>query len=314
MARARGANALLHTVFQTTLGTIPAAGASWHRQPFVSSNMGEERGLIESDLLGLGREMSDPTLDVANNVGDLTVPVDTENFGRWLKLAMGAPATTGAGPYEHVFTSGATTLPFMVVEIGHPEIPTYAKHLNCRLNQMRIAMQRQGLLNAVCSLIATGEADPANSSGAGGSPTILTAQRFAQATGSVLKDGVQLAGVVSAELTLSNNLDPVETIKADGRIEDSDPGMFGAMGSITVRFADLALLNAATSGDPVELEFGWTLGDATLVFNLPRVFLPKVKRPIEGPRGIQATFNWQSSGANGNALTATLTNEVASYA
>ncbi len=314
MARARGANALLHTAFQGALNAVPAAGASWFRQPFVSSTMGEERGLIESDLLGLGREMSDPTLDVASDVGDLTVPVDTENFGRWLKLAMGAPVTTGTGPYEHVFTSGATALPLMLVEIGHPEIPTYAKHLNCRLNQMRIAMQRQGLLNAVCSLIATTEADPANATAAGVAPTVLAAQRFAQATGSVLKDGVQLAGVVSAELTMSNNLDPVETIKADGRIEDSDPGMFGAMGSITVRFQDLALLNAATSGDPIELEFGWTLGDASLVFNLPRVFLPKVKRPVEGPRGIQASFNWQSSGADGHALTATLTNEVAAYA
>lgn len=314
MARARGANALLHTAFQATLGTVPSAGATWFRQPFVSTTMGEERGLLESDLLGLGREMSDPTLDVASNVGDMVVPVDVENFGRWLKLAMGAPTTTGTGPYEHVFASGATTLPLMVVEVGNPEIPTFAKHLNCRLNQMRIAMQRQGLLNATCALIATEEAAGASTSGAGSSPTILGVSRFAQATGSVKKNTTQLAGVVAAELTISNNLDPVETIKADGRIEDSDPGMFTASGSITVRFQDTSLLTAATDGTPCALEFGWTFGTSSLIFNLPRVYLPRVKRPIEGPRGIQATFNWQASGAASGALTATLTNGVESYA
>lgn len=314
MGRARGANALLHTCFQSSIGAVPAAGSTWFRQPFVSTTLGEERNLIESDLLGLGREMTDPTLDVASDVGDLVVPVDVNNIGRWLKLAMGAPATTGTGPYTHVFTSGAQTLPFLVAEIGHPEIPSFVKHLDCRLNQVRIALQRQGLLNATLGLIATGEAASTTTSAAGSSPTILSVSRFAQATGSVKKDDVQLAGVVSAELTFSNNLDPVETIKADGRIEDSDPGMFGAMGSVTVRFQDLALFNAATNNTPIELEFGWTFGTASLVFNLPRVFLPKSKKPVDGPRGIQATFNWQASGADGNALTATLINGTASYA
>ena len=47
---------------------------------------------------------------------------------------------------------------------------------------------------------------------------------------------------------------------------------------------------------------------------MERVFLPKAKRPITGPAGIQASFDWQGSGADGHVVTAELVNDVASYA
>ncbi|WP_374649098.1 phage tail tube protein [Rhizorhabdus sp.] len=310
--RARGANARMITAFESTVGTVPASG--FFLTPFVSSMLGEERGLIESDLLGLGREPQDPTEDVANNVGDVVVPVDLRHFGRWLKLYFGAPTSTAVDDLRsHVFTSGALSLPSMSIEVGHPEIPTYAKHYGARGNTMRIAMARSGLLNATLGLIAIGESDPAASSAAS-SPAALTVERFAQATGEVKKEGTALGNVVSADISFSNNLDPVEVLRADGRIADSDPGMVSVSGSVTVRFADTALLDAATGSDPIALSFGWSRGDASLLFALPRVFLPRVKRPVEGPRGVQATFNWQASGSAGHALTATLVNDVPSYA
>lgn len=314
MARARGANALLNTVFETTVGTIPGSG--WFTAPFVSSTIGEERNLIASDLLGLGREPLDPSLDVANNVGDLVVPVDIRNFGRWLKLFFGNPVTSASGDdYSHVFTSGAVNLPSMSMEFGHPEIPTYAKHYGAKGNTLRIQMQRSGLLNATLGLIAIGESDPAATSAAG-TPTSLVTQRFPQGSGSIKRDGTQLGGVVAAEFTYSNGLDPVETIKADGRIEDSDAGAATLTGQITVRFADTSLLTAAVSNTPIELDLDWAFAaDRTLNFNVPRVFLPRAKRTIEGPGGIQATFNFQASvtQVSDALVVATLLNDVASY-
>ncbi len=316
MARARGANAKAFGVFQNTPDMIPAGGPAWFGLPFVSHTLGEERPLIPSDLLGQGREMQDPTPDVATNDGDIVVPVDARNFGHWLRLAMGAPVSTGdAGDgYSHVFTSGAAALPVMAIEIGSPEVPAYSTHYGARLNQLKIAMSRSGLLNATCSLICIGESEHANASVAGVNATpSLAIQRFPQATGYVKKGGVALGGVVAADFTFSNGLEKIETIKADGRIEDSDPGMVGMTGSTTVRFADYSMLDAATSGEPIELDFGWSIGAFGLIFAVPRVFLPPVKRPISGPNGIQAQFNWQASGALGASVTATLTNDVAAY-
>ena len=88
--RARGANAVMHAAFEASYG---GAAANWLKLPFVSSDLGEEQGLIESDLLGQGRELLDPTDDVANNRGDLVVPADLRAIGYWLKLLLGAPET-----------------------------------------------------------------------------------------------------------------------------------------------------------------------------------------------------------------------------
>lgn len=315
--RARGSNARAVGVFETTPGAVPVAASDWFTIPFVSHGLGEERGLIESDLLGQGREMQDPTPDVATNDGDIVVPVDARNFGRFLRLFFGDPVTTGAGPYTHVFKSGSQALPSMAIEIGSPEVPAFSVNRGARGNQLRIALARSGLLNATCSLICIGETELTNATVGKANPAELQTLRFPQATGSVKKDGVALGSVVAADFTYSNNLEKVDTIQEDGRIEDSDPGMSQMTGSVTVKFKDKTLLAAASTNPPtpVELSFGWKVGAFTLIFTVPRVFLPKPKRPITGPGGIQAQFNWQSAkGAAGNSVIVTLVNDVEAYA
>lgn len=316
VTRARGSNIRVIGSFEATPGTVPGSAAPWFTIPLVSHNLGEERPLIPSDLLGQGREMQDPTPDVATNDGDIVVPVDLRNFGRWLRLAFGDPAVTGSGPYTHVFKSGAAQIPSMAIEVGSPEVPAFSVHRGARLNQLRITMSRSGLLNATCSLICIGETPPVAASVGAVSPTALAATRFPQAVGYVKKDGVVLGSVVGADFTYSNNLEKVETIQPDGRIEDSDPGMAQMTGSVTVKFKDNVLLGAATASPPtpMELVFGWETGPHKLLFTVGRVFMPLAKRSVPGPAGIQAQFNWQSSAAAGdNAVVVTLINDVTSY-
>jgi hypothetical protein len=194
-----------------------------------------------------------------------------------------------------------------------PDVPEYEMNYGARGNTMKIGLSRRGLLNATLGLVAKGANDPIGTSGAG-TPTTIDVLRFAQATGEITQDGVQLGSVVGAELNYSNNLDPVETIQPDGEIEDADPGMAGGMGNITLRFKDLILLNKAKGRTPVALTFGWTVdGGYSLLFTYERVLLPRSKRPITGPGGIQASFDWQASGADGHVCTVVLTNDVASY-
>jgi hypothetical protein len=311
MGRARGSSSKLHGKFESVYGTPPSG--NYIRLPFVSSNIGPEQGLIESDLLGQGREGFDPTLDVVNNDGDIVVPVDVRNFGHWLKLMTGAPVDAANDVlFDHTFTSGAAALPSMSLEVAMPEVPSFEMNYGMRGNTMRIELGRRGLLNATIGLIGKGAAAPVSTTAAG-TPTSADVERFAQATGEIKKDGVRLASVVGASFAYSNNLDKVETIRPDGEIEDADPGMATASGNVTVRFGDLTLLDAATDHTPIELTFGWTLGDYSLLFTMGRVFLPKAKRPITGPNGIQASFDWQASGAEGPIMTALLTNDVTTY-
>lgn len=418
--RARGANARLHGKFETVYGTPPSG--DYNQFPFVSCNLGPEQGLIESDLLGQGREGFDPTLDVVNNDGDVVVPVDARAFGHWLRLMMGDPvtaaegaasgtitfsaqpaaestitingiaftfkasgaagneidigatlsdtidaivtalnasvetavddatyaksgttiltithdtaglggnaftlaaaaasngtvsgATLSGGTNSHTFTSGGDTLPSLSLEGAMPDVPSYEMNYGVRGNMMRIELGRRGLLNSTVGLIGKGANAPIATSGAG-TPVAIAVARFAQATGEIKKDGVELGSVVAATMAYSNNLDKVEVIAADGEIEDADPAMATALGNITVRFKDHSLLDLATGRDPLELTYGWTFEDFSLLFTMERVFLPRAKRPITGPAGIQASFDWQGSGADGNVMTAVLVNDVAAYA
>ncbi|MFN7129374.1 MAG: phage tail tube protein [Brevundimonas sp.] len=101
MARARGSNALMALGIEASYGT-PESVPSWFRVPFVSANLGDEQGLVESDVLGQGRNAQEPGRDAVNNAGDVVTPLCARNTGLWLTLLLGAPTTT-----EGVAASGA---------------------------------------------------------------------------------------------------------------------------------------------------------------------------------------------------------------
>jgi len=313
MPRARGANASMAAAFESSYGVVPASG--YRKLPFVSSELGEEQNLIASDLLGYGREPLPPARDVVTNEGDVVVPVDLRNFGYWLKLLMGTPTSVeDTGVYTHTFVSGALALPSMAIEIGMPEVPSYGMNVGVRAHSMKIQLQRSGLLNATMSLVAQGETRTTSSSA--GSPSETVIERFSQFMGEIKRNGTALGHIVSAELNYSNNLDKVEVLRPDGRIEDADPAMVAVTGSVNVRFADTVLLDQATSGDPCELSFGWQIDtDRSLLFTIHSAFLPKPKTPIQGPGGIQAAFAFQAAKdpALQKTLTAALVNDVSAY-
>ena len=312
MARAYGANAHLLGKFETVYGTPPSG--DYFKFPFVSSNLGSEQGLIASDLLGQGRDPSQPIRDVIKVEGDVVVPVDLRNFGHWLKALLGVPITTGTGPYVHAYESGASSLPSIALEVGMPDIPAYFTNMGVRLNSMQLTFARSGAANATLNAIAQGETRAAVSGG--GTPTVAALTRFNQFQGSVKKDGTQLGNITGAQLTYSNNLERIETIRSDGKIDGADPTIAALTGTIEVRFADTALIDAATNNTPVELEFGYVIdANRSLIFTAHEVYLPKPKLAINGPGGVQASFNWQAAKpATGQMLTVELTNDVEEYA
>lgn len=418
--RARGANARQIAAFETEYGTPPVAGWTLLPMAGAGSTLGKERGLLEDDQLGTGREPDDPVDDVVTNTGDLTVPVDMRAFGFWLKLMYGEPETdpadgaTGSiafsaqpannstvtvngvawtfktagaagnqvnigadlaatmtalatalnasadagvaaatytatattiaiahdalgpggnaftlaagvgsnatpsgahlagGTNAHVFTTGAITLPSMSIEHGHPELPTYSIHTGALGNTLRIQMQRSGLLNATIGLICQDETAPTTTS-ADATPDTLVVRRFAQAIGEVTENGVQLATVRGATLSYSNNLDLDETIRPDGLINGADPGKGTLAVALTLNYTSAVAKDQVGTKFPKHLTFGWENDEGSLLFDVPRAFLPRVKTPISGPNGIQAEHNCQASGRSGFTLQVTLKNDMDGY-
>lgn len=233
--------------------------------------------------------------------------------------ASGATLSGGAasGGYRHTFTSGAAELPSASIEIQHPEVPAFNMNYGVKANTLGIQMQRGGNLTATLGLIAQGES-VATASAAGAVAAEMAVARFSQFSGSVLRHGVPIADLVSGQFNLSNGLDPVPAIRSDGRVSGIDEGALALTGQIGVRYSGPELQLQAENGEASDLEHMWTLPgtDFSLRLIQHRVFLPKAKRPVTGPGGIQADYAYQAAvdPTLGRALTVILDNDVAGSA
>ena len=313
MARAQGARAQMALAFETIYGTPPGSG--FVRMPFASATLGAEQPLLNSELLGYGRDPLAPVKDAVTADGNVVVPIDAQGFGFWLKAAFGQPVTTGTNaPYTHEFRSGAWALPSLSIETGMPEVPRFAMYSGCVLDTLSWQMQRSGLLTATASLVAQGEAVAAAS--AAGPLAEINLQRFGHFNGAITRNGQPLGNIVSAEITYANTLDRVETIRSDGRIDGADPSVAALTGRIEVRFADQTLVTQAINGDPCEMSFGYALPSGeSLTLVAHAVYLPRPRIEISGPQGVQATFDWQAARDTslGRMCTVTLINSIEEY-
>ncbi|HEV7266147.1 MAG TPA: phage tail tube protein [Falsiroseomonas sp.] len=313
MPRAIGANSRLLMIPEVTYGTAP--GGNWRRVPFLSCNLGAEQPLLDADVIGLGgnRDPAAPFLDTVTVEGEVVVPVDLINIGHWLRLLLGAPTTTGTVPnYTHTFGSGAATLPSQAIEIGYPDVPSHDVCTGVRADALEIDFSPTGPATATIKLIAQGSARSGSSSG--GTPTTAAYTAFHKAQGSITRGGAALAQVTDARLAYSNSVEAVRTIRADRKIEGADPGIARATGQITARFADTTLLTQAGNGTAAEFAFAFTIdANRSLTFTLHEVYLALAKTPIEGPAGVEASFEFRAA-YNATAtrmMTAVLKNQQA---
>lgn len=312
MSNAYGSNAKLIAAFESGYGIQPSEG--YTQIAFSKYDVSASQNLIDDDLLGNGRDPSKPSLDAINVNGGVSVPVDARSFGFWLKAALGSPETTGTTTKLHTFKSGALTLPSVCLQVQNPEIPLYRSHMGVRVDSIDIDFQRTGLTTAQIALIAQGENK--DSLPTDSTLTIYNPGRFSSFNGYIKKDGASMGRVVSAKLKYSNGLDKIETIRSDGKIDGADPTNAMAEGSITVRFDSTTLFDTAYSGTPVKLEFGYDAGvDKKLNFIVHEAYLSRPSIPIDGPKGIQVTFDFKGAKNElaGCMLTAELTNDVDEY-
>ena len=313
MARAQGARAQMALAFETTYGTPPTGGFT--KMPFASTTLGAEQPLQTSELLGYGRDPQAPIKDAVTADGDVVIPIDVEAFGFWLKAAFGAPMTTGAeAPYSHEFRSGNWSLPSLSIETGMPEVPRFAMYSGCMVDSLSWQMARSGLLTATASIVAQGET--IGTTTVAGAPANIALKRFGHFNGAITRNGTNIGNVVSADINYANNLDRIETIRADGKIDGADPSIAALTGNVVVRFADQTLVGQAINGEACALEFSYTLASGeTLTLTAHAVYLPRPRIEVSGPQGVQATFDWQaaSDAALGRMCTVSLVSDRETY-
>lgn len=226
-------------------------------------------------------------------------------------------ATLKGGGHRHVWDSGGDAIPSHTIEIGHPQLvtPVFFRHLGTVAESIAFEMGQEGPAKARLQLVAQGEETASVSADL--TPETFALKRFSQGRGFIRRGGAPLAGVTGGNLTFSNNLERVRVIREDGKIQAADPTFASAQGQLTVRFDGQTLVSEASDGDPVALEYGFSMVEGwELKLELFRVFLPKPKYSVSGPGGVEASFDWRAAfdDTAGTMLRASLLNDVASYA
>lgn len=205
MSRAYGWNASLLIAEESKYGILPESG--YRQIPFISTSLDSEQSLVSSNVLGLGRDPTQPFQDVINVDGDMAVPVDMRNIGVWLKAIFGTPTTieNEDGSYSHAFESGKTSIPSYSLEVGLPEVPQFIRFMGVRANSIAFNFQRSGEAQVTVNLMAQGESGSTTTIAA--EPEIYEYTRVSQFQGYIKSGGKFLANITSASATYSNNLE-----------------------------------------------------------------------------------------------------------
>ena len=260
--------------------------------------------------------ISDATYSRAAGTQRLLVTHDTAGtagnvFTLVASAAMVSGSTLTGGGYSHVFASGDDVLPSYTIEVGHKQVPAYFRHGGVVLNSIALDFARSGAAAATIQCVAQGETR--FNASQGGTPEKLDFKRISQFQGSISRAGVAVANLTGGSITYANNLEKIETIRSDGLIDGADPTVASLTGSIDVRFADTTLIDLASNGTAVDLGFAYKIDDSLkLTFEAHEVYLPKPKLAVEGPGGVQASFDFQGAKNDtaGQMLTVTLVNDL----
>jgi hypothetical protein len=321
-ARASGSDAVHLLAKETTYGVPPAPGAGVYRRlPLRSLSLGEEQALEDDPVWNRSNpDDSDPSLGASTVTGDLVAPMDSRGIGFILTMALGAPVSVDNGDdtFTHTWKSGKD-LPSYVAQIGHPKltVPKFRSQTGIKAGGLQFPMARNGRALVTVPLIAQKEAKDVATRDA--APLSYAYQPFDNATGGITVDGDAIANITGAQFNYSNGLEPVETIRADMAIDGVDENLRTCNGTANLRFgSDSTIDDLADSKTPAAVEYSFTLQalpDWSLKYQLPRVFFPRAKKPIEGPGGISITSNWRAAfdPTAGYMLAVVLVNDVASY-
>ncbi len=314
---AQGSNAKLRMYPEVTAGTF-VGSVNYNQVPFFSLNMSKTQGLDQDALLSAvaNRDSADPYFGLIRVEGDVVVPLDTVHFARWLRLLCGAPATSGATNYTHLFTSGSAALPSNSMEVAHADLATdaFIRTAGVRANTLRVSLGPDGAGQATIGLMGLSQVSAA-STGAG-TAVVTSFARYFNAQGVLARGGSTLAGITSCDFTFTNDMEMVAAVRGDYRMEDIDFGLAAASGTFTSRFETIALYDAAVATQSAAaITYTWTIDvNTSISFNFGRTYITPQGAPISGPRGIAQTFRWVAGPhASTGVMQVTVKNQIAAY-
>lgn len=317
MGQARGYKGRLVVDFETTFGANPGVPAA-KVLPINSYDVGIDRQMKQAQTLTGNRNPVQPFAGFTKLEGSAVVPLDLIAFGWWLKGMFGAPATTGSGPYTHVFKVGDTQ-PSMVAEKKYDFMSSqkYVRQNGVKISTLGLKFGGDDELVANLGIIGATEQAPSGTPYQA-SPTNVAFNRVSNFEAAITEGGSAIATVTEAEINVDFGLDAENfVIGGGGVLGDLPEGIAGVSGSITALFDSDALLTKALNSTESSLAITLTKATHSLKFEVPELLYSPKSPGITGPKGVKITLPFQgyyNDGAGASAFIATLINAQATYA
>lgn len=325
MARQMGSRISFLVKPETTYGTL--APGNYEQVPILDFDPATASDIVDDPVIGFGhRESVDVFRGPRLYKPKVTVPVDLNNIGYWLKAAFGLYSVTGSGPYVHTFKAAAlSVLPSLSMEAGYPDAVAGAgaffDYAGGAITKAAFDFAPTGPAKLTLDMVAQSEVE--NTSSQGGTPTAQVYTPFSNIQGSLLigtagstAPATAIGNIVGATLNIDNQLEAQPGVGTAGLILGADAGQLKVTGDITVRFDALTLYTDAMAATNVSLSFGYKIDtNDSLLFVMPRVALGISSPAIKGPAGVELKIPFQAQ-RDATALAsiiATLTNAVMTY-
>ncbi|MDD4926940.1 MAG: phage tail tube protein [Methylotenera sp.] len=310
--------------YQTDNRTLPVQMAAVV-MPFTSYNVGRDprrsqNPTIQGNILANKTDAGSPFV-----AGQIQSILDLRTVGHLLKLLLGQPVTTGAGPYTHTFPVNASDRPFAALEMGHSDISKFYRVLGARVNKMNWDI-RNNDQNVTVDVLACEDVDPVPTIAMDGGPTSVSSFRACSAAGSI-SNGVDttLGKVVSGTIDINNNIAAQELANGLPGYSIFPLGELVFSGTLRAVFDSANAWDLARAGTSTSLKMtsSATIGGTTfsLVVDMPHVELTEKAVPKSGHSGLFVDVAWKAhEGVTFDGFsfvntfpTVVLTNDVASY-
>lgn len=323
MPQARGIDLVAALYEEATYGVD--AGLTVGKKMFLKSfGLRSAQNLIDSETLGGGRARFQPSKGNLDAAGDISAELAAEWMGPLFKHALGVVDTTGAGPYQHVFTIGNLPVGLTLEkDMGSAiaGVGRYERFNGCRVGSLALDFPVEGYASGTFTMKGrTSVLDDA--------PIDASLQDdghtpFTTFDATVLEEGgVSIAYVQSARISLDNDLDDsVFVIGGQGLRRALPEGFAAVTGEITALFESAALLEKAIAGTETSLNIVLSRGTGDgsdgneyMKFLVQQMKYERTSPPVEGPRGLLITLPfkaYRSDDGADNGLEVTIKNAVA---
>ena len=229
---------------------------------------------------------------------------------------LGSPATNqSVAPYVHIFKP-ASSIPSLVVDVGHTDITQFLKYNGVKVDSMALDFSGDGEIVAAMDLIGANVA--ASGTAYDATPTSLTFTRLSMPQVTLEEGGGALSNAKIINLSIKNSLDPDSFVIGGGGIRGALPeGTCTVTGKVTAMFENLTLYNKALNNTESSLEVIMTSGSYSLSILVPELKY-KLTSPVVQTQGgvyVELEFSgYYENGADAACLKVTLVNTHSAYA